>query len=683
MYISWQWIKERTNFISESSLTQVVDKLNYLGLECEAHPAHDEIDSFINFTTASNRRDLKSWWGIQREITILLGIESKQIAFEKVATNQTQQSLVKITSPQVISYNFLVLELNDSLMETPTTIAAWLVRNQIKLVSPLVDIVNFVTLETGQPLHIYDLAKIPNLSATNPITVQQLASDAKFRDLHNTEHQLLKGDLVVSANQEVICLAGIIGSAQTAVDKSTSRVLIEAADFDSELVANSAQRIMTTTRASEIFRKKLNQESPATALERVAEMFKQQFGANCEIITREISQFRKPAKTITITHQLVEKVFGAKIAEREILAILGRLQFKHQLVDGCYVVDIPTFRTDITIEEDLVEEIGKLFDYNNLPGRTSLVRNHFVDRKTNFKYELKKKLSTYLNSWGYQEVISYSLIDKTAGHDESFIAVNSGSNNRALYRKSFLTSHLKILNENLKQQNEDLSLFEIGSIFSRQAGSIVEEEIISLLSAGLMLKSDLHKLYEAKDFYWLKGIIENILVISGLTEYRFSNEQSSCLDPQQTVQVWVGAVNVGFFGRVSPEFLVSNQISTKNCFFAQLAIARILELSFQSNEQSFSAVSYLPVIKKDISFVVAKTVKIDDILSLISENGGSFFHEAILFDRYQKSSQDNQHSLAFRLSFQGKENNLHNKEIESYIANILNCLRKEFSIKER
>lgn len=680
MYIAWQWMKTKLNFPSERSLEELVATLNYLGLECEEVAASDPADSFINFTTASNRCDLKSWWGIQREVAILLNIRQQQnIAPEILASSNCD--LVQVQTSKVHAYNFLIIEIDELAKQTPPHIVRWLTKNQFKTAHPLVDLANFITLETGQPLHVYDLDKIPHLSATNPISVRELTTPSSFDNLQGNRQELLQGDLVVEANGVVICLAGIIGGQQTAVTNSTRRILVEMADFDRETIDASAKRVGMVTRSSEIFRKRLNQESLAEVLPQVAKLFTTTLP--CKVINACYRQSGTTIRNIKVAHELIEKRFGTTIEQTRVLAILKRLQFPHQLVANQYIVEVPSFRVDVIIEEDLIEEIGKLFDYNQIEGRLPTISSHFSNRQTNFKYELKKKISLYLNSWGYQELISYSLVENKVKHDTSFIEVTSSGNSNIVYRKSFLASHLKILSENLKQQNEALSFFEIGSIFSKSADSVLEEELLFLLNAGLMLSSELHALREEKDFYWLKGIVENILTIAGLENYRLVVAHQQYPGASQTSELWIGMDKVGFLGQVDPALLTSNQVSNKNCFFAQLSIAKILELSYQQNEQNFSTISYLPVIKKDISFVIAKNIKIDGILSLIEENGGEFFRGAKLFDKYQKHPQDSEHSLAFRLLFQGRTENLYNKDVEKQITKILNCLKKEFAIEER
>lgn len=679
MYISWNWIKNKVEIPSDFSPSILVYKLNYLGLECEENLDKRDNELFINFTVSSNRRDLRSWWGIAREISILLGVNSllfdSKLPLKATLNNDFS---IKIETEKVLSCNFAKIEINNYIEKTPQKIVSWLEKNKIKLINPIVDIANFAMLETGQPFHIYDFDKIESLSSNKMIIIRESNKVENFIDIHGIERELSSEDIVISTNEEIICLAGIIGDKKTSITNLTRKVLIESSSFDNYSIKETSQRNKIYTKSSEIFSKKFNQESPLNALKRIIDIFQSNMEIKPEFNLSTFSLVNKNKTIIKINHDTIEKKFGSRIEKIKILEILKRLQFVYKLENNNYSVEIPDFRIDVVAEEDLIEEIGKIFDYNNLEGKLPIINNHFIDKKSSFKYDLKKKISLYLNSLGYQEVISYSLIDKNPEQNSTFIKTMSSGLSHSVYRKSFLTSHLKILKENLKHGSEDVSIFEVGNIYNKEKESIIESEIISLLSSN-STKSNLYFSGEEN----LRGLIDNIFKILDINDYSFLSERSDNKNLQEISQIWINKFKVGFFGKVKKNVLFKNEINKSSCSFAQLSIGKLLEISFQKPDKKFTLISYLPVIKKDISFIVNKNIKIDDIINLIRENGGDFFCDVFLFDKYEKNTVCSEHSLAFRLSFQGKEKNLYKKEIEKYIAIILNILKKEFSIKER
>jgi phenylalanyl-tRNA synthetase beta chain len=680
MHIPWNWIKNKVEIPSDFSPSILVHKLNYLGLECEENLDEKNEELFINFTVYSNRRDLRSWWGIAREISILLGV-NYSLFDSKFPLKATFNNdfLIEIKTKKVFSCDFAKVEINDHIKKTPQKIVSWLEKNKIRLINPVVDIANFAMLETGQPFHIYDFDKIKSSSSNKLIVIHELNKAKNFIDIYGIERELSVGDIVISADKEIICLAGIIGDKKTSITNLTRKILIESSSFDNHSIKETSQRNKIHTKSSEIFSKNFNQEFSLKALERIVDIFHSNMEIKSEISLSTFSRENKKNKTIIeINHNIIEKKIGAIIEKIKVLEILKRLQFVYKSENNSYLVEIPDFRIDVVTEEDLIEEIGKIFDYNNLKGRLPIVNNSFVDKKSNFKHDLRKKISLYLNSSGYQEVISYSLIDKSPEQDSTFIKTTSSSLSHSVYRKSFLASHLKILKENLKHGSENVSIFEIGNIYNKNEELIVESEIISLLSFDLV-KSNLYFLREEI----LKGLISNIFRILDINDYSFLSEKNDNEDLQEIFQILINESKVGFFGRVKENVLFKNEISKSKCFFAQLSIDKLLEISFQKPDKKFTLISYLPVIKKDISFIVNKNIRIDDIINLIKKNGGDFFCDVFLFDKYEKNTICDEHSLAFRLSFQGKEKNLYKKEVEKYIVTILNILKKEFLIKER
>ncbi|WNE41302.1 MAG: Phenylalanine--tRNA ligase beta subunit [Mycoplasmataceae bacterium] len=693
MHINWKWIKKQLNLPDNYSLDCLIEKLNYSGLECEKSFGEDQ-EVFLNFVVASNRKDLKSWWGISREISILLGIEKPSflnIDIKKENNNFNDELSFEIKDDSVKSYNLCIIHDLENINSAPAWIESALKKNQIRSINKIVDIANFITLETGQPIHVFDFDKIESLKGKKKVLIRRANNGESFIDIYGKNRDLTSEDVVVSSNDKVIDLAGIIGDKFTSVTHDTKSILIESASFESCLIKNSSDRINLNTNASDIFIKEFNQESSLRALLRITDLIKELCQINKKNNEKEKFLFYnkelKNTKIIKISHNYFEKKLGAKIDRDKILDIFNRLDFSFNLNKNTYLIEIPSHRVDISIKEDLVEEIGKILDYNLLSGSIPILNNQFIDKEFNLKHNLKRKISTYLLSLGYQEIISYSLVkDDFPKEDESFFRVLiPKSSSYSVYRKSFILSHLKIIENNLRQGSDDVFLFEIGYVYSKDSEKIIENEILSLTGSGNIFNSSVHFLKQNNDFYWSKGLLENIFSILNLDKdsFSYSDKNFDSLKFDYCLEISFNNRYVGFLAKLSDKYLEENKISKFNCFTSQLSIGDLLNFACQEEDQKYLSISYLPIIKKDISFIINKDAKLEEILSLIKENGGDFLINVSLFDTYDKDFSSNEYSLSFRLMFQGKERNLQNKEIDEILNKVLISLNNKFFINVR
>jgi phenylalanyl-tRNA synthetase beta chain len=687
MQIPWKWIKEQIELPNKYSPSHLIEKLNYLGLECEDSFDEDK-NLFLNFITASNRKDLKSWWGISREICILLGINQPSFLSNNYLEEEKEKSKkisLNIKTNKVYEYNLSIIE-NIEVKETPKFIKNWLKKNQIRSINGIVDIANFVMLETGQPLHAFDFDKLYG-NQKKIISIRESCNNEIFTDIYGKERILENNDLVVSDNEKIIDLIGIIGEKSTSISEKTRNIMIESANFDSVSIKSTLDRIKLNTKSGEIFSKEFNKESSISSLIRVSNLIKEIFQiSEGKIDYLFFSNKNKENKIIRINHKYIEKKLGVKLSKEKINECLERLQFPFQLNKNQYIIIIPSYRSDISIKEDIIEEVGKILDYNSLPGILPTLNNEFIDEKFNFKYNTKKKISNYLISLGYQEVISYSLIEenKKTISENLFKVIIPKSSSHVVYRDSFIPSHIKIIKNNLRQGHNDIFIFEIGSVYFQEENNIIEKEILTLSSSGKIISSQIHSLEEKNDFYWVKGLLENIFSILEVKDIEYSiNEIINNLDNNQSLSIILNGKKIGFLGKVSQKFLDKNEISNHECFVSEISLEEILENSYELKNKKYVSISYLPIIKKDISFIIDKSINLNEINELIKTKGGDFLIDNQLFDTYEKNISLGKHSVSFRLTFQGKEKNLKNTEIEDILNTIIKEIKKKFLIIER
>lgn len=690
MHIPWKWIKEQIDLPKDCSPNYLIDKLNYLGLECE-EALDEEQNLFLNFITASNRKDLKSWWGISREICILLGIEQppflKNNRLNPEKKNSEKISL-KVETNKIFEYNLSIIK-NIVVKESSPLIKCWLKKNQIRSVNEIVDIGNLVMLETGQPFHIFDFDKIKSndLNKAKEIKINKAKDGEKFEDIYGKERNLSNEDLAIYNKENVIGLAGIIGEKSTSVTEKTKNILIESAAFDSISIKSTTERIKFNTKASDIFSKNLNQESSKESLIKITNLIKEIFKISendIEYYFFSNNNHKEKNREIKISKSYIEKKLGIKISREKITKSLNQLNIKFKTDNNKYIINIPKYRVDISIKEDIIEEIGKILDYNTLPGILPNIINEFIDEKFNFKYNLKKKISNYLSSTGYQEVISYSLIEeKNLSKKNLFKVIIPKSSSYVVYRDSFIESHIRIIKNNLRQGSNDVFIFEFGTVYFQEESKIVEKEILTLSSCGNVINYPIHSIEEKNDFYWMKGSLENILSILEIENVEYSEIENQYLEEKQAASIIFNGKNIGFFGKVNKKNLDKNEIHNNNLFTMELSLNEILNESYNSRNKKYSEISYLPIIKKDISFIIDKTADLSEISKLIKEKGGDFLVETKLFDIYENNIPQEKHSVSFRLIFQGKEKNLKNIEIDQTLNEIIKEIKTKFSIIER
>ncbi len=489
----------------------MIEQLNYHGLECEKHSTAGIL--FINFITAHNRRDLKSWWGLIREISVLLNLRKARnfpgiVERENWSDHSIGNLQFRVRSKQVTEYSIISLY---NLVEShclPTWMLQSLRKNGIRTVNTIIDIANLTTLETGQPLHVFDLEKLQHISSGKEITIKEASGGEVFVDLSGKERKLPPGSLLMETNGRVVELMGVIGGSSTAVDQTTKQFLVESGSFSPTAIELTCNQTGIRTRASENFINTYNQEDSGAALRR----FKETVGKFYSYQKDSTEHFSLPlnnkkkenCRKLGISTDFLTRKLGILTKEEKIETTLGRLNFPFEKDGSLYTVQIPSFRSDIQIAEDLLEEIGKLLDYNLLPGSLPAFQNQFINLQFNNTYSLRRKIALYLLSNGYQEVLSYSLTESVDPQkDSKVLLANPKSSTRVAYRTSFINSHLEIIRHNQGQGCEDLFLFEEGIVYSVDSSSSlpVQEEILSVIATGKVVSSGVHQLTEQTNIY--------------------------------------------------------------------------------------------------------------------------------------------------------------------------------------
>jgi phenylalanyl-tRNA synthetase beta chain len=669
------------------SWDKIVEKLTAKGLETKLICREENI--YLEFTPFSNRPDLLSWWGIIREIGVLLNY---RVLLPTLPVKQAEKknSLPLIVATNNCSEFHLGLVKKVKIEESPLFIKKWLLANGIRSVNNIVDMANLVMLETGQPFHVFDY---DNLPAKKTITVRSAKKNEKIVTFSGQELTLTTNDIVISTEKKIITLAGIIGSRENIITPRTKTLLIESASFSSQSIKNSVERLNISTRSGQYFSKEVNlNEKPLLALYHFLARLKElglEGAKRAEIISVDRQSRKKREKTVTISEKFIKRKIGHSLPPSQLEEIWKRLNFSFAKKKFTYYLTPPFYRRDIILAEDIVEEILRIYDYNQVPDFSANFPKITNDNDEE-RWEKKQKIRTFLVNSGWQEIITYSLVSEKEkkGFFPSvttnfYRALTPKSKNHHYYRQNLIPSHVKTIQYNLNHDNKDLFFFEIGSIYSLSAsGEIFSEELLTLSATGRIFNQPLHNLVQEIDLFWIKGVLENIFTLFLVNE-EISFVPPSLADFAQGIRtdLFLAKEKIGYLG------IQKDNKREELIFLAQISVTRIFNfLAHFPPKIVYQPVSNFPKSEKDLSFFFPLVITdYNEIIKEIKSNGGSDLREVKIFDVYQNEELTAKgiKSVSFRLVFQSLVKTLEKSEIEKVIENINQKIIKLFKAEIR
>ena len=672
MQFSENWLKE---FIDINiSTEELCEQLTMLGLEVDGYEKYKSKitgdDSIIKLDITPNRGDCFSILGIARELSALNGLKIKLPAEEKI--NETIESPIDVDicneSPRYVGR---YVEGVDLKKKVSPLIIERLKLSDVRSIDPIVDITNYVLLETGQPLHAFDAKKIPNGLGV------RLAKDKEEIELLDEQTLKLSRDcLVITDKSDPVALAGIMGGLDSGISSSTKSIYLESAFFKPEIIRGKARRYGLQTDASVRFERGVDYQLQSLAIQRASQLIMNFMDCDfAPIQTFEIKKSIPKQKKISLDIQNVRKSLGVDIKDSEVKRILKSLGMKIELTksDGKVLVCIPSWRFDISIEVDLVEEVARLIGYDKLPSSSLRSSN----RKT--VDSLNHNLISSLVSLGYNEVITYSFVDEKEAllfeeKDKMLFVQNPISQNMSVMRTSLLPGLLNTFSYNFNHGEESVKLFEIGSTFLKGKKITQKEKLAGLVSGKV---SDIHWCDEnrAFDFFDIKGDLEVLLN----QDYSFTNGKLPFLHPGKTALITTKNKEIGFVGALSPN--ISNSLDLKqDIYYFELSLDSLP----QPHVRKYSKYSKFPIAQRDLAFLVDEQLPVSVILELAKKKAGKNLKEINLFDVYQgKGIAENKKSIAFSLFWQSMKGTLTDEEVDLIVEDISKYLSKEVKAELR
>ncbi len=663
----------------ESKFQTEEDKTGIHRLGADAKPGEDPIkymgldDEVIDFELTANRGDLLSILGMAYEIGAIYNKKVKDIDLSHKENNEDINNTFSVDINTDNCKIFLAKRaLNVQIKESPDFIKNRLIASGIRPINNVVDISNYVMLETGQPLHFYNADKL-----NGRIEVRMAEDGEKLTTLDGIERNLSKEDIVISDGKRAIGLAGVMGGIDTEIEEDTKNVIIESAIFDGIKVRLTSKKIVRSE-ASNRFEKGLDSNRTYMAIERACTLLEKYANATISKGTCIFDKTEKEDKIIEIKLEKINNILGSNISLEEVIDIFKRLGFKAESKNNIINVAVPRRRIDISIQEDLIEEVGRIYGVNNIEGKLPIVPTNpgNYDKTT-------RALRNKIISLGLNETLSYILVNEKEAYtftNDKFEAIkllDPISEDRNTLRYSMIPSLLKIYEYNSARENKDVSIFEIGKGFYKNNEEYREESKLCILMSGDFYTGINNK--KQVDFYILKGIIEEILDNLGY-ENRYSFVKTRDIPnefhPGQVADIIINGKKYGIMGLVHPS------ISQEKVFVCEINLSKLLEL--KTGKMKYKEISKFPSIKKDLSLVVDKSAEGLEIAKVIKKVAGSNLTSVEIFDVYEgKGIDEGKRSIAFSLVFGSQDRTLTDEEINPLIEKVIGAVQKEFKAELR
>lgn len=630
-------------------------------------------DGVIDFELTANRGDLLSILGMAYEVGAIYDKPVKEIETKYTENGKNVENEFSIDIQTENCKLFLAKKVqNVTIKESPDFIKNRLIASGIRPINNVVDISNYVMLEVGQPLHFYDAD-----SLGNKIIVRMANKGEKLTTLDGIERELNDSDIVIADDNKAIGLAGVMGGLETEVEENTKNIVIESAIFDSVKVRMTSNKILRSE-ASNRFEKGLDPNRTYMAMERACCLLEKY--ADAEIMSGMCvyDKTDKKEKIIEVEFKNINDVLGTNISKEDILNVFRKLGFKYTSDDVKATVTVPTRRLDISIKEDLIEEVSRIYGVDNIQGRLPIlpVRAGKIDKTYR---EIRNKMI----SLGLNETLSYILINDKDVHKytldefEELRLLAPITEDRNTLRYSVIHSMVKIYEYNKARDNKDVSIFEIGKGFYKKQDEYGENTKLCALMTG----DYYNELGDVKqyDFYVVKGIAEEILDYLGY-ENRYSfvkkDKISAEFHPGQTAYISVNNDVVGIIGRLHPN--VENNINNAKSpvYVLEINLDKLLEK--KTGKMKFKEISKFPSIEKDVAFVVDKNITSLEIETNIKKAAGSMLESIKPFDLYVgEQLGENKKSIAYSLTFSDAKRTLTEEEVLESMQKVIDMVSKK------
>ncbi|HDJ7187772.1 TPA: phenylalanine--tRNA ligase subunit beta [Staphylococcus aureus] len=628
-------------------------------------------DQVMEFDLTPNRADALSMIGTAYEVAALYNTKmtKPETTSNELELSANDELTVTIENEDKVPYYSARVVHDVTIEPSPIWMQARLIKAGIRPINNVVDISNYVLLEYGQPLHMFDQDAI----GSQQIVVRQANEGEKMTTLDDTERELLTSDIVITNGQTPIALAGVMGGDFSEVKEHASNIVIEGAIFDPVSIRHTSRRLNLRSESSSRFEKGIATEFVDEAVDRACYLL--QTYANGKVLkdrvsSGELSAFITP---IDITADKINRTIGFDLSQNDIVTIFNQLGFDTEINDDVITVQVPSRRKDITIKEDLIEEVARIYGYDDIPSTLPVFEKVTSGQLTDRQYKTRM-VKEVLEGAGLDQAITYSLVSK---EDATAFAMQQRqtidllmpmSEAHASLRQSLLPHLIEAASYNVARKNKDVKLFEIGNVFfANGEGELPDQvEYLSGILTGDYVVNQWQGKKETVDFYLAKGVVDRVSEKLNL-EFSYRRADIDGLHPGRTAEILLENKVVGFIGELHPTLAADNDL--KRTYVFELNFDALMAVSV--GYINYQPIPRFPGMSRDIALEVNQNIPAADLLSTIHAHGGNILKDTLVFDVYQgEHLEKGKKSIAIRLNYLDTEETLTDERVSKVQAEI-------------
>ncbi|HIE4001496.1 TPA: phenylalanine--tRNA ligase subunit beta [Staphylococcus aureus] len=628
-------------------------------------------DQVMEFDLTPNRADALSMIGTAYEVAALYNTKmtKPETTSNELDLSANDELTVTIENEDKVPYYSARVVHDVTIEPSPIWMQARLIKAGIRPINNVVDISNYVLLEYGQPLHMFDQDAI----GSQQIVVRQANEGEKMTTLDDTERELLTSDIVITNGQTPIALAGVMGGDFSEVKEQTSNIVIESAIFDPVSIRHTSRRLNLRSESSSRFEKGIATEFVDEAVDRACYLL--QTYANGKVLKDRVSSGELGAfiTPIDITADKINRTIGFDLSQNDIVTIFNQLGFDTEINDDVITVLVPSRRKDITIKEDLIEEVARIYGYDDIPSTLPVFDKVTSGQLTDRQYKTRM-VKEVLEGAGLDQAITYSLVSKedatafSMQQRQTIDLLMPMSEAHASLRQSLLPHLIEAASYNVARKNKDVKLFEIGNVFfANGEGELPDQvEYLSGILTGDYVVNQWQDKKETVDFYLAKGVVDRVSEKLNL-EFSYRRADIDGLHPGRTAEILLENKVVGFIGELHPILAADNDL--KRTYVFELNFDALMAVSV--GYINYQPIPRFPGMSRDIALEVDQNIPAADLLSTIHAHGGNILKDTLVFDVYQgEHLEKGKKSIAIRLNYLDTEETLTDERVSKVQAEI-------------
>ncbi|MBU7215529.1 phenylalanine--tRNA ligase subunit beta [Staphylococcus aureus] len=628
-------------------------------------------DQVMEFDLTPNRADALSMIGTAYEVAALYNTKMTKpdTTSNELELSANDELTVTIENEDKVPYYSARVVHDVTIEPSPIWMQARLIKAGIRPINNVVDISNYVLLEYGQPLHMFDQDAI----GSQQIVVRQANEGEKMTTLDDTERELLTSDIVITNGQTPIALAGVMGGDFSEVKEQTSNIVIEGAIFDPVSIRHTSRRLNLRSESSSRFEKGIATEFVDEAVDRACYLL--QTYANGKVLKDRVSSGELGAfiTPIDITADKINRTIGFDLSQNDIVTIFNQLGFDTEINDDVITVQVPSRRKDITIKEDLIEEVARIYGYDDIPSTLPVFDKVTSGQLTDRQYKTRM-VKEVLEGAGLDQAITYSLVSKedatafSMQQRQTIDLLMPMSEAHASLRQSLLPHLIEAASYNVARKNKDVKLFEIGNVFfANGEGELPDQvEYLSGILTGDYVVNQWQGKKETVDFYLAKGVVDRVSEKLNL-EFSYRRADIDGLHPGRTAEILLENKVVGFIGELHPTLAADNDL--KRTYVFELNFDALMAVSV--GYINYQPIPRFPGMSRDIALEVDQNIPAADLLSTIHAHGGNILKDTLVFDVYQgEHLEKGKKSIAIRLNYLDTEETLTDERVSKVQAEI-------------